>query len=213
MTPRASPKHPGHGLIACPECDLLQRPPAKPCDVGTVDCVRCGAKLECRVPRSLELCTSLSIAAAVMFVIGNVFPLLSMTVQGRTTTATLIGMAAGLQEAGMTSVAALVAVTIVVMPALELAALAYLLAPLVLAERVPPYLRAASQLLELVKPWALIEVLMLGVLVSIGRLEKIGSIVLGGGFWALAAMMLLFALIDSVFELPLVWDRAEELAT
>jgi paraquat-inducible protein A len=147
-----------------------------------------------------------------MFIIGNVFPLLSMTVQGRTTSATLIGMAEGLQEAGMTSVAGLVAVTIVVMPALELAALGYLLMPLVLAERVPPHLRAASQLLELVKPWALIEVLMLGVLVSIGRLEKIGSIDLGFGFWALAAMMLLFALIDSVFELPLVWDRAEELA-
>jgi hypothetical protein len=50
--------------------------------------------------------------------------------------------------------------------------------------------------------------LMLGVLVSMGRIEKVGPLTLGTAFWSLAAMMVLFALIDSVFQLPEVWDRA-----
>jgi uncharacterized paraquat-inducible protein A len=58
----------------------------------------------------------------------------------------------------------------------------------------------------------MLEVLMLGVLVSIGRLETVAYLALGAAFWSLAAMMLLFALVDSIFEPREAWERADALS-
>jgi len=197
-------------MLACPECDLLQLAPARPVRLGTVECVRCGATISRTAPCSLELTLAFAVAAAVAFAIANVFPIMTLELQGRTTSETLLGMSAVLQEAGMASVAALVFVTIVLMPALEIAALLYLLGPLAIG-RVPPRMALAARLLAFVKPWAMTEVLLLGALVSIGRLETVARVHLGAAFWSMAALMFLFAIIDSVFDPIEPWSRAEAL--
>jgi paraquat-inducible protein A len=206
-----STPHSAGRLLACPECDLLQREPAPAIALGTADCLRCGATLLRVAPRSLELCTAFSIAATALFCVGNAFPVMRLQLQARENSATLFDMAAALHGAGMSSVAALILATVVVTPALELAALLYILVPLALG-RVPAQLGFATRLLQAVKPWAMLEVLMLGVLVSIGRLEKVAYLTLGAAFWSLAAMMLLFALIDSIFEPREAWQRADALS-
>jgi paraquat-inducible protein A len=195
-------------MLACPECDLLQREPPAAEGPGTLDCPRCGAILERRIPRSLELCTSFSVTAGVLFAIGASFPVMTLELQGRWNSVSLFGVATALHAEGMTSVALLVLVTIVAMPALEIAALLYMLVPVVVLGRVPRQLGFASRLLEAVKPWAMLEVLMLAAIACIPRLEKVGPLTLGPAFWSLAAMMVLFALIDSTLEMREVWDRA-----
>jgi paraquat-inducible protein A len=177
---------------------------------GSLQCARCGATLYRTTPHSLEVSLAFTVAAAVVFAVANSFPIMSLELQGRSNSETLIGMSAALQAAGMTSVAVLVFVTIVIMPAVKIAALLYILAPLAIA-RVPRHLALASWLLGLVKPWAMIEVLLLGALVSIGRLEKVAHLTLGIAFWSMAALMFLFAVIDSVFDSRKVWSRAEAL--
>src|SRR3954469_1884617 len=178
------PQYSAGSLVACPDCDLLQRLPAARSGAATLGCARCGATLRHAMPRSLELSTAFTVAAAVMFAIGNAFPIMTLRLQGRSNSVTLLGMSAALQGAGMGSVAALILLTVVLMPALELAALLYLLVPVVALRRVPRQLASASRVLEAVKPWAMLEVLMLAVLVSMGRIEKVGPLTLGTAFWS-----------------------------
>jgi paraquat-inducible protein A len=201
------PSEPGTpALHACPECDLVQRVPAGGA-WGAIACCRCGATLYRRFPRALDATLALMVAAAIVFVVANVFPVMSLDMQGRHNEATLLGMARSLHEAGMTSVAILVTATVVVMPGLEILAMLWLLVPLRLGVA-PDGLEAVSRTLAAVRPWAMVEVFTLAALVSIGRLGRLAELELGVGFWAMGALMFLFALTDTLFDEHTLWEHA-----
>jgi paraquat-inducible protein A len=193
------------GLIACPECDLLQREPGSALS-GTLTCRRCGATLARRVPRVLDATLSLMLACAVLFAIANAYPVMSLDLQGRHTEETLVGMSRALSEAGMTSVAVLVFVTVVLMPAVEIAALLYMVLLLRLGI-VPDALGPVSRLLAAVRPWGMVEVFVLGALVAIGRLHNVADLDLHPAFWAIGALMFLLAVTDSIFDERALWQR------
>jgi len=196
-------------LLACPECDLLQRVPADR-GWGAIACCRCGATLCRRIPRALDTTLALMIAAAVVFVVANVFPVMSLDMQGRHNEATLLGMARALHQAGMTIVAMLVALTVIVMPGLEILAMLWLLVPLKLGVA-PEGLQIVSRTLAAVRPWAMVEVFTLAALVSIGRLGNLAELHLGVAFWAMGALMFLFALVDTMFDEHVLWQHVAEL--
>ena len=193
-------------LLACPECDLLLHGPAAVA-TGEVACPRCGATLYRRYRWALDATLALMIAAAVLFAVANAYPVMSLELQGRETSGTLLGMAQALHEEGVTSGAILVALTVVVMPGLEILAMLYLLVPLRLG-RVPEGLAIVSRALFAVRPWVMAEVFILAALVSIGRLGNIADLELGAGFWAMGAVMFLFAVTDTIFDEHTLWERA-----
>ena len=207
--PRSSTQHFDGRSIACPDCDLLQREPASGEDRG-LDCARCGATLSRGIVHSPELTASFAVAAAMMFCIGLSHPLMTLEAQGVVNTLTLFGVAASLHESGMSLLAVLVALTIVVLPGIELVLLLYVSLPLARGH-VPPNFARAWRWLDAIRPWALLEVVMLGALVSIGRLQSIGHLTLGAAFWSLAVMTLLLAMLDSVFDARSFWRRVEGL--
>jgi paraquat-inducible protein A len=194
------------GLLACPECDLLLRRPAA-FATGEVACPRCGATLYRRFPWALDATLALMIAAAVLFAVANLYPIMSLELQGRENAGTLLGMAKALHEEGMTSVALLVAATVVVMPGLKILAMLYLLVPLRLGQA-PDGLTMVSRTLFAVRPWAMAEVFTLAALVSIGRLSDIAELELGTGFLAMGAVMFLFAVTDTIFDEHTLWECA-----
>ena len=77
-------------IIACRECDLLQREVTPPLH-GTAQCARCGAELFRNKPASLEHTLAFLMAAAIFFLIANAFPLLTLEAQGVRNTTTLFG--------------------------------------------------------------------------------------------------------------------------
>jgi len=196
-------------LLACPECDLLQRVPAGGA-WGAIACCRCGATLCRRIPHALDATLALMLAAAVAYAIANVYPVMSLDMQGRHNEATLLAMARALHDAGMTPVAVLVALTVIVMPGLEILAMLWLLVPLRLGV-VPEGLHVVARTLAAVRPWAMVEVYTLAALVSIGRLGRLAELHLGVAFWAMGALMFLFALADTIFDEHALWQRADEL--
>jgi paraquat-inducible protein A len=200
----------GTRLLACPECDLLQCEPRGPLSVGTVSCVRCGATLYRCSPRSLDVVLAFSLACAALFVLANAYPVMSLDLGGRVTSETLFGMSHALTAHGMASVGVLIFTTVIAMPGAEIGALLWMLVPLRLGV-VPPGMTFAARLLCAVRPWAMMEVLLLAALVSITRLEKVAHLTLGVAFWSLVAMMLLFAVIDSLLDPRDVWSRVEAL--
>jgi len=190
-------------LTACPHCDLLQREPqcATAC---VVRCRRCGAMLYRAIPGALDATLALTLAAAALFAIGNVFPVLSLDLQGQAIATTLFGIARALQAAGMDAVAALVLLTLLVMPALQIAARLYLLLPLRLG-RIPPAFARAARALDTLRRWSMVEVFVLAAVVCMHRLAQIGQIEVDLGFWAIAAVMLLLATMDSLFDARDLW--------
>lgn len=196
-------------LVACPECDALQRQP----DLvpgGSADCVRCGAELYRYKPHSIDRTLAFLLAAAIVLVFANIYPLLEMDARGLRSSTTIFGTVTGLSEAGMPSVGLLVLATALALPVVELAAMLYMLAPLRLG-RVPPGLRFAFRIVNVVQFWGMAEVFLLGALISFVKLKDIAAVHPGIALYALGGFVFLLAAADAWYEPRAVWHRAREL--
>ena len=196
-------------LLACPECDLLQSDSAVPRPRKAL-CARCGAVLYQRHPHGLERTAALTAAALVLFAIANAFPILSLELQGERTDATLAGAVSALWSQNMQLVAALVLFTAIVMPLAELAALAWLLAPLRFGLRAPQF-GAVFQLLQFAQRWGMVEVFVLGSLVSFAKLGHLANVEAGIALWSFAGLMLVMAAIEANFDPRDLWSRVAPL--
>lgn len=196
-------------MTACHECDLLQRETALP-QGGVARCGRCGAELYRSHPHSLERTLALTFGAIVLFVIANSFPIVGLQLNGQLIQTTLFNTVRTLWHEEMKPVAALVFVTTIAMPALQLFAIAYLVLPLRLG-RVPAHFGPVFRVLQTVRPWGMVEVFMLGVLVSLVKLAHLAGVIAGVALWSFAALMLVMAGITAVFDIRDLWARASAL--
>jgi paraquat-inducible protein A len=191
------------GLIACHECDLLQREMVLPAG-GVARCRRCNAELYRNRPDSVNRALAYAVAAIVLFVIANVFPILGLKLSGDIVQTTLFGAARILYRDGMWPLAGLVVITTILMPLLETCAIVYLLLPLRL-HGVPRRPDRAFRLLRLAQPWGMTEVLILGILVALVKLVHIANVVPGVALWAFGAAMAALAATTIAFDHREVW--------
>lgn len=194
---------PGAQLVACAECDLLQRAITLP-PRGSALCRRCGAVLYRERPDSLDRTLAYTLAAAVLFVLANAFPIVVVELQGHRSSTTLIGAAYILHRQDMTSVALLVLATTVLLPALHIVAMLGMLLPL-RAGRTPPGLRWLFRVVCHVRPWAMVEVFLLGALVSLAKLAHMASLKPDVALWSFGALIVLLACAASAFDERALW--------
>lgn len=196
-----------NALIACRECDLLhsrvELPPR-----GMARCRRCGAELYRAKANSLEHTLSLVIAGLVLIVIVNVFPLVSMVMEGRPQDASLITGVRELVDQGLPAVALVVLATSLAGPVLELLGLFYVLLPLALGRR-PWFMAWVFRWVRRIEPWCMLEVFMLGVLVSSTKLAKDAELIPGIALYALFALIFVMAAISAALDPEAVWSRLE----
>jgi len=192
-------------VVACPECDLLQRIPALP-PGGTACCPRCGRKLATCKPGYLERTTALAVAAAIAFLLANLEPLMGLSVAGREASTTIAGGAWKMWEQGEKITALLIALFAVIAPALQIG---FLLA-ILLAVRRPPAPRWVGTLLrwmEIAGAWSMVEVMLLGILVSLVKIAALARVVPGVGIFAAGGLILLLAAMSSSFDPREAWSR------
>lgn len=195
-------------LIACPQCDLLLREITLP-PKGAACCCCCGATLYRNSPDSINRSLALTIAATVLFLIANSFPILGINLQGNGNAVTLLQAVHDLWGQGMHLVSSLTFVTSVLVPALELSMMLYLLIPLQLG-RVPAGLGLIMRLLQSIKPWGMVEVFMLGILVSLVKLVQDFRIIPGVALWSFGGLTLLLAALASSFNPRDVWSHLDD---
>lgn len=194
-----------HDLLACHECDLLQRqiPPGRG---GIVTCGRCGAVLMRNRLAGNDRALALIAAALILLILANAFPIVGIEAEGLRNATTLMGAVHTLWQEDMWFVALLVGLTTVVLPAFELVAMIFILASL-RRDVVPAVLPLLMRMVQAVRPWGMVEVFMLGVLVSVVKLAHLASIVPGIALWAFAGLMLLLSAAAASFNAEAVWAR------
>lgn len=195
------------GLVACPDCDLLQRLPAVPLR-QTARCARCRAPLWRHKPESLERTLALALAAAILLLIANVVPMLGLSVAGREAFTTVVGGVFAMWREGSQVVAMLVLFAAVIAPALEIACLLLV----VLAVRRPPAPHWVATLLqgyEFVREWSMIEIMLLGVLVALIKIAELATVIPGLALFVLGSLVFLLAAMAATFDPRLAWERIE----
>jgi paraquat-inducible protein A len=132
-------------------------------------------------------------------------PLMSLSVYGMGRQATLLTGPAQLGQRNMLPLALVVLVTTLVAPLTRLLLLAWVLAGLRLKSP-PRHLTVLFSWVEWLRPWAMIEVFLLGLFVAYTKLVDLASVQVGIAGYALGALMLITAAVDASLDPQAVWD-------
>jgi paraquat-inducible protein A len=195
-------------LTACHECDLLQREPILP-PGGIACCRRCNAVLFRDIPDAVDRGLAFTLGAAFLFIISNVFPIVGLEAAGIRSATSLYGAVEMIWKNDMEGVAALVFITTILIPAVQLSLMLYVLLPLKLGQ-VPQGLASILRLLQSVRPWSMTQVFILGVLVALVKLVHLAHVVPGVALWSFGGLILLFTGAMASFNMHELWNMVRE---
>jgi len=194
--------------IVCEGCDAVcRRVPLRRREIS--HCERCGTELDRHAGGQSARVLPLTVASLILFAIANLFPIVQIELQGLTSQTTLAGAVVALSVEGMSPVALLVLATTILFPLLQLCILFYVLVPLHY-ERRPAGFAVLVRLLQSLRPWGMVEVFLLGVLVAIIKLGSIAQVIAGPALWAFVGLTVLLTAILS-FNPRTFWELAFEL--
>jgi paraquat-inducible protein A len=193
--------------IACHECDLLYELPPLP-EGSVAKCSRCGGVLHRHKRDSLDRTLAWTIAGLILFTVANAYPFLALKSEGLVHETTLITGVEQLYKQDMRSVAVLVFLTSILFPFLQLAGTLYVLLPLkfnLLPWKVAPVFR----FIRGIQPWSMMEVFMIGILVSAVKLGKMANIIPGLAVYSFAVLIFVMAAVAASLDPDIVWERLE----
>ncbi len=195
-------------LIACHECDALLRKPHHS-KQANARCPRCGAVLSRSSSTHVEHIAALAIAALITFLIAQGFPIVELELNGITSQTTLMGALVALWSEDMQIVAVVVFCSTILFPLVELLALVYVLLP-IRAGLVPPGFNYVLRAIQYVRPWGMIEVLMLGILVTIVKMTSLARVIPEAALFAFGGLTMMLAVVV-LFDPRVLWDIADRL--
>jgi paraquat-inducible protein A len=195
-------------LIACHECDLLHEIKPLP-EGGVAQCSRCGAVLLRHKRNSLDRTLAFAMAGLILIIVANTFPFLALEEEGLVQETTLITGVEELYREGRPELAMLVFLTSILLPFVHITGLLYLLVPLKL-NRLPWKLPLAFRFLGTIQPWGMMEVFMLGILVSMVKLGKMATIVPGIALYSFVVLIFVLAAANASLDAHMVWERLDK---
>jgi paraquat-inducible protein A len=209
LDPRDRPDAPPCGggaaaaaAISCETCGLVSRP-LRP----EPRCPRCGGRLLARRRYSVQRTWALVIAAAILYVPANYFPVLSIVQLGAGQPSTILGGVEELISTREYPLAALVFFASIAVPLLKLFGLSIMLIATQFGRS--GWLRDRTRLYHIVRfigRWSMIDIFMeslLGALVAFGAVITIQP---GMGALAFCAVVILTMFAAETFEPRLMWD-------
>ena len=192
------------GAIGCETCDLVSlAPPAG------ARCPRCSAVLHARKPDSVQRTWALLIAAAVLYIPANYYPVLTVVQLGAGAPSTIFGGVRELIASRMYPLAALVFFASIAVPMLKLIGLSIMLIATQAGHA--GWLRDRTRLYHIVRwigRWSMIDIFMEALLGALVRFGAIVTIVPGIGAVAFCAVVILTMFAAEIFDPRLMWDAA-----
>ena len=195
-------------MIACHDCDALFRKPRLP-GRQSARCPRCGATLYNSSSAQLDRICAITVAALITYIIAQSFPIVELEANGIRTQSSLFGALVVLWEENMQIVAVMVFCATVLFPLTELVALLYVLLP-VRYGFLPPGFNRVLRAIQFVRPWGMLEVFMLGVLVTIMKMTSLARVIPETSLFAFGALTLMFTVVVT-FDSRTLWDIADGL--
>jgi paraquat-inducible protein A len=192
--------------IVCESCDAVcERRALARREVS--HCPRCGAELDRDTSDQKRHVLPLAIASLFMFAVANLFPIVEIELRGLRNQTTLAGAVMALATEGRSLVALLVLATTIVFPLLQLLILVWLLVPLQKARR-PAGFTFLVNCIQVLRPWGMIEVFLLGVLVALVKLSGIATVIPGPALWAFGVLTILLTAVLS-FDPRGFWEMSD----
>ncbi len=168
---------------------------------------RCGATLWRYSGLTLSNWLALAIAALIVFGVANAYPVASMSVQGMVQQASLLDAIFITWRQDHWVVAIMTGMAGFALPMLQLSVLLWVLGPLSRG-REPLGFRTAMRLLGFLRPWCMVPVFLLGVLVAVVKLAGMAAVTPGIGLVAFGILTILLTMLGRLSP-HVLWRYAE----
>ncbi len=193
--------------IICHDCDQIQKKPDMP-SAGTLRCVQCDAVLQKTGKGNTDTTLALVLAGIILFILINSFPFLTFRMSGQLQETTLITGIEMFFIQGWWPIGLLVFLATILSPAFHLLGLLYILLPLKFGLKVPGVPRIMRIIITF-QPWSMVEIFMLGILVTVVKLSNDGEITPGISLFAFMAFTFVQAAVFYTFNPLLIWKKCE----
>lgn len=189
-------------LRHCHDCGLLVA-------ASEHQCPRCGSHLHDRKPNSLHRTWALMLAAVVLYVPANAYPVMTVIQFGSGEPSTILGGVIYLIHHNMISLALLVLFASVVVPLAKLVVLAYLLISIRRGSTWRPRDRTKLyRVTELIGSWSMVDIYIVAILSGLVKLDALATIEPGIGASFFAAVVILTMFAAHSFDPRLIWDHS-----
>lgn len=199
---------PTNDLVACPHCDTLHGATTlQPGDKAY--CNRCHAVIMSNQPGALLKILAYAMTAVVLMLAAISFPFLDLDVQGNHNATSVVGAIMTFNDGIAVPLAIAVAFFIVILPLTRLAAIIYVVGPLVRGARPRRGARAMFRMSEKLRPWAMGEIFMVGVTVALIKVAGIATVTIGPAFWAFTGLVVITVLSDQLMCRYTIWQALD----
>lgn len=192
-------------VIACHACGLVHRLPPMP-EETVATCNACGTPLFRRIANAADRTLAFYLAALILFLVANMFPILELAIEGQARASTILDGTWSLYLQGMWPVALVVLLTGTAVPLAKIGGMLAILVPLRLG-RHPPWLPDAFRWVDRLHAWAMMEVYLLGLIVAYVKLSDMAEIEVGLALYAFAGTIVAMTAGDACFDPHAIWRR------
>jgi paraquat-inducible protein A len=195
-------------IVCCHECDELVVIP-NPYQEGRFKCPECGSLLLRHREGMIEKMYALSLSALILFGVTNYFPFLSFEIASNYSHANFFTSVIYLSREGEHLLSLAILMTTIIIPFMRIVLFLMLFIPLY-HKHIPSYSVSVMKILEFSTPWGMLDVFLIGVLVSLVKLIKMGTIMAGTSVWAFGILVFVMAYLQVVYNPHQIWDMIDE---
>ena len=193
------------GLAGCRTCGMMSSVNQH------AKCPRCHSRLYTRKPDSIENTLALVFAAMALFIPSHLLPMLTITELGVAVDKTIIVGMMTFWNDGAYPIALVIFCASILIPILKVGALLWLCAAAKgYIHPNPTTLTKIYSITELLGRWSMIDIFVVGILVSLVQFGNYTSIVPGPGALAFGAVVMLTMFAAMNFDPRLLWDRVDD---
>lgn len=187
------------GVVGCSTCGLLNR-------IEQGHCRRCARRIRVPGRHSIEQTVSLLLAATILYIPANIYPMMHTHTITGTIESTILGGVWQMVEAGSYLVAAVIFFASIVIPVAKIGVLGWLCyvvhkAPTMSAQKRMRWYR----IVEFIGRWSMIDVFVVAIMVALIQAGILLSIQPGPAALAFAAVVVLTMLAAMTFDPKALW--------
>lgn len=198
-------------FVACPDCDKLIEKQDIP-ESKVVHCPRCGSLLFNTIHNSLQKAIALSFAGLVIFIPAVTFSIMTFTVSGLKGSGSVVDAMLALFGGGYYFVGLMVLLVSIVFPLFKLGLL-FMSSVSIACGHVSRTIVGLFRLYGHLSEWGMVEVYMLGILVSIIKMYSMAMINYDIGFFCFIGLVILTVWSSAVVDDHLFWKLIEQKQT
>ncbi|MEM7492982.1 MAG: paraquat-inducible protein A [Pseudomonadota bacterium] len=192
--------------LACPHCDALWRRPQLS-EGERVKCGHCHSIILHNKHRSAERTIALMLASLILYAVAVTFPFMRMERSGIFNEISVIDSILVLWDNGMPNIAVICAAFVLLFPLSRIVLLFFVGISLYGKKETGRPHAWSFRFAQMLEPWTMAEIFMIGVIVSLVKVGKLADITLGPAFWAMSGLIVILAMGASAVCRDTIWQN------